>query len=57
MTFNKAQRQTLKRVAVYPLAPVFPMASSVWHFPNPLHLTTLLLQLLKAIDKRAENDS
>jgi hypothetical protein len=28
----------------------FPMASSMWHFPDLLRLTTSLLQLLKAID-------
>ena len=28
----------------------FPMASSMWHFPEPLHLTTSLLQLMKGTD-------
>jgi hypothetical protein len=52
VTSSKAQRQTLKRVAIYPPSPVFfpPMASSMWHFPNPLHLTTSLLQLLECVD-------
>jgi hypothetical protein len=44
---NKAQRQTLKRVGLYPSSPVFfLMASCMGHFPD-LHLTTSLLQLLK----------
>jgi hypothetical protein len=50
MTVSKAQGQTLKRVAIYPPSPVFPMASCLWHFPDPLHLTKSLLQLLKGID-------
>jgi hypothetical protein len=28
----------------------FPMASSMWNFPNSLHLTISLLQILKGVD-------
>ena len=41
LTVNKAQQQTLKCVGVYPPSPIFPpMASSMWHFPEPLHWTS-----------------
>ena len=39
----------LKHVGIYLPLPVFPLASSVWHFPDPCHLTSPL-QLLKGID-------
>jgi hypothetical protein len=45
---NKAQEQKPKRVAMYPpLSVFFSMANSMYHFHDPLHLTTSLLQLLK----------
>ena len=50
MTISKAQVQTFNRVAIYLLSPVFLMASCMWHYPDPVRLTALLLQLLKGID-------
>jgi hypothetical protein len=43
MTISKAQGQTLKPVAIYLPSSVFPMASSMWNFPDPLHLPTSLV--------------
>ena len=40
VTISKAQGQTFKQAATYPPS----TASSMWHFPYPLHLTTSLLQ-------------
>jgi len=39
----------LKHVGIYLPLPIFPLTSSVWHFPDPCHLTSLF-QLLKGID-------
>jgi hypothetical protein len=50
LTINKFQDYMLERVAIYLPSPVFPMARSIRHFPDPLHLTTSLLQLLRDID-------
>jgi hypothetical protein len=45
MKINKAQGWSLKRAGIYPLSPFFaPMASCMWHFAEPLHLTSSLLQ-------------
>jgi hypothetical protein len=48
LTINKAQG--LNCFAVYPPSPGFPMASSMWHFPD----LTSLLQLLKDIDNECK---
>jgi hypothetical protein len=51
MTISKTQGQTLKRVATYPPSPVFfPLVSSVWQLPCPLHLITSQLHLFDDID-------
>jgi hypothetical protein len=47
---NMGYGKTLKRVGMCPPSIVFPTASSLWDFPEPLHLSTSLLQLLKGID-------
>ena len=44
MTVNTAHGQKLKLVGVYLLSP---MGSSKWHLREPLHLTTLLLQIIE----------
>jgi hypothetical protein len=52
MTISKPQGQMLKRNGMYqPSSVFFPMDNSTWCFPDPLHVTALLLQLLKGIDK------
>jgi hypothetical protein len=51
-------RLKVKRLNVLEYTPnrlFYPMASSVWQLPDPLHLTTSLLQLLKGIEG-IEND-
>jgi len=40
---------TVKSSNVSNIARFFPMASCMWHFPDSLHLTSLL-QLLKGTD-------
>jgi hypothetical protein len=50
MTINRAQKQTPKRPEIYPLSTVFPMASSMWHFLDPLHLKESLLQALRGVN-------
>ena len=50
MTISKAQVQNFNPVAIYLPSPVFPMASCIWHFADPVRLTALLLQLLKGMD-------
>jgi hypothetical protein len=45
----KAQGQTHKRVAIYRPSPVFPKARAIWPSPDPLHMTTSLLRLLKGV--------
>jgi ATP-dependent exoDNAse (exonuclease V), alpha subunit - helicase superfamily I member len=42
MTISKAQGQTLKRATIYPTSSLFPMASSVWNFPEPFYFTRVL---------------
>jgi len=56
MTINKAQGRTLKCAGIYLPSPVFFHGSCMWHFPDPLHLTTSLLQLLKGTDKVRKKD-
>jgi hypothetical protein len=46
---SKAPGQMLKHVGIYLPWLVVSTASSMWHFPDPVHLM-LLLQLLKGID-------
>jgi len=43
MAISKAQVQTFNQFALYLPSPVFPMASCMWHFPDPVRLTALLL--------------
>jgi hypothetical protein len=50
VTVNKAQGQKLKRAGIYLPLPVFPLASSIWHFPDPLNFAASRVQFLKAID-------
>jgi hypothetical protein len=50
MTISNAQAQPFNQFAIYLPSPVFPMASSMWHFPDPVRLTALLLQLVKGTD-------
>ena len=50
MTINKVQGQTFNRVAIYLPSTVFPMASCMWRFPDPVRFTPLLLQLLNGMD-------
>lgn len=45
VTITKARGQMHKHVGIYLPLPVFPLASSVWHFPDPCPL-----QLFKGID-------
>lgn len=40
----------LEYIYIYTITDFSPMASCMWHFPKPLHLTTPMLQLLKDID-------
>jgi len=49
MTITWAQGQMKERVVIYLASPVFPMSRCMRVFSDPLHLTTLLLQLLKGI--------
>jgi hypothetical protein len=51
MAISKAQGQTRKRVGPYPSSPVFPMASFIWSFSSPPHLTKSLLGTWWGIDK------
>jgi hypothetical protein len=50
MTLDKALRQTLNVLKYITHRLFFPTVSSMWHFPDALHLTTSLLLLLKSID-------
>ena len=50
MTVNMADGHTLTCVGIYLPSCFVPMDSSVWNFPQPLHLTMSLLQLLKGTD-------
>ena len=54
MTISKVQVQTFNQDAIYLPSPVFPMASCMWHFPDPVRLTAPLLQLLNGIDSIRE---
>jgi hypothetical protein len=50
MTISKAKGQTLTGVAIYIYHRLFfPISSSMLHFPDTLHLTTSLLQLLQGV--------
>ena len=49
MTITWAQGQLKERVMTYLACPVFPTSRCMRDFSDPLHLTTLLLQLLKDI--------
>jgi hypothetical protein len=49
MVISEAQEQKLQRVGIYPTLPGFPMASTMWHSRDALHLTTSLVELLKRI--------
>jgi hypothetical protein len=46
MTINQFQGQTLNMSNIA----VFLMASSMWHFSDPLHLREALLQVLSGIE-------
>jgi len=48
MALSTTQGQTLQRVGLYPSSLVFfLMTGAMWHYPDLLHLTAPLLQLVK----------
>jgi hypothetical protein len=55
MTTFKDQGRTLKSVRIYPPSPGLSIASSMWNFPDLLHLTHSLLGVLKGTDNVEKN--
>ena len=47
ITITKPKGQIFQRVGMCQPSPVFPMGNPTWCFPDPLHVTTLLLQSVK----------
>jgi len=50
MAISNAQVKTFNQYAIYLPSTVFLMASCMWHFPDSVRLTAVLLQLLNSID-------
>jgi hypothetical protein len=46
----------LKIVEIYPTSPVFPMASSVWNFPDPHSFDNVAVAIIEEHRKLIENN-